>query len=279
MSPTALLALVAVGFAVGFLAGLVGIGGGVLIVPFLYLFYGHAGWSGVELPLSLQATVAHATSLLVIVPTAVAGTLTYARSRLVVWRAVLPIAAFSTVAATAGALVATRIPSQYLKLGFGVFLIFTAVQLMRQRGAHVTDRPVRAGLGVAALTGTAVGLLSALLGVGGGLVAIPLLLYVMRLQIEQVAATSLAIVAFAATAGSLTYMAAGMPATMPAGSIGLVHVAAALPMLPGAMLAARWGARANQRLDAARLRPLFAVLFGLLGARLLIANVLVLIGG
>jgi uncharacterized protein len=272
MTLAALLALALVGIAVGFLAGLVGIGGGVLTVPFLYLFYEHATWSGVLLPEGMQATVAHATSLFIIVPTAIIGTATYARAGLVAWRAALPIAGFSVLAAGAGALLGAHVAQELLKLGFGVFLLFTAVQLSRHRRT-APGGPARLGLPIMVTTGVLVGLLSALLGVGGGLVAIPLLLGVVRLEVEKVAATSLAIVVVAAGAGTITYMSvgAGMP-QLPAGSIGFVHVAAALPMLPGAMLAARWGARVNQRLDARRLRLVFALLFTLLGARLIIGN-------
>jgi uncharacterized protein len=123
-----------------------------------------------------------------------------------------------------------------------------------------------------------VGLFSALLGVGGGLVAIPLLLYVVRLGVERLAATSLAIVVVAATSGTLTYVVSGLGAAqLPVGSVGYVHVAAALPMLPGAMLAARFGARLNQRLDPRQLRWAFAVLFLLLGGRLLVNNLGVLV--
>jgi uncharacterized protein len=278
MTVAALLALAVVGCAVGFLAGLVGIGGGVLIVPFLYFFYGHAGWSGVSLPQELHATVAHATSLFIIVPTAVAGTLTYARARLVAWRAVWPIAAFSIASASVGAIVATRMPQEALRLGFGVFLLFTALQLVSQRRGGSTRAEIRLGLPLAAVTGLLVGLLSALLGVGGGLVAIPLLLHVVRLDITEVAATSLAIVVVAATAGTLTYMVAGSGTVgLPAGSVGFVHVAAGLPMLPGAMLAARLGARLNQQLDPRALRLTFAALFVVLGARLVIGNASVLL--
>jgi uncharacterized protein len=250
----------------------VGIGGGVLIVPFLYFFYGHAGWSGVDLAQALHATVSHATSLFIIVPTAVVGTLTYARAGLVAWRAAWPIAAFSVAAAAAGALVASRVPQEVLRFGFGVFLLFTAVQLVSQRRGAVAGE-LRLTLALSGLTGILVGLLSAVLGVGGGLVAIPLLLYVVRLDVEQVAATSLAIVVAAATAGTLTYIAAGTGAAgLPPGSLGYVHVAAALPMLPGAMIAARFGAKLNQRLDPRRLRWTFAVLCVVLGARLVVAN-------
>jgi uncharacterized protein len=278
MTVAALLALAAVGFGVGFLAGLVGIGGGVLIVPFLYFFYGDAGWSGVVLPEELHATVSHATSLFIIVPTAVVGTLTYARAGLVAWRAVTPIAAFSVLAAAGGAVVAASVPQQVLRFGFGVFLLFTAVQLVRPRRVEPAGA-TRLNLPIAALTGALVGLLSALLGVGGGLVAIPLLMYAVRLNVEQIAATSLAIVVVAATAGTLTYVLAGLgTADLPRGSLGFVHIAAALPMLPGAMLAARWGAKLNQRLDPRTLRITFAVLFAFLGGRLVLNNVGALLG-
>ncbi|HEX6308861.1 MAG TPA: sulfite exporter TauE/SafE family protein [Longimicrobiales bacterium] len=273
MTAAALLALIVVGFAVGFLAGLVGIGGGVLIVPFLYFFYGHSDWSGVSMPEVLHAPVAHATSLLIIVPTAVAGTVTYARSHLVAWRVVLPIALFSMVLAALAATIATRLPPELLKVAFGTFLLLTAAQLLTTPASRTTG-PQRSGLLLAAVTGAAVGVFSALLGVGGGLVAIPLLIYVLRLDIRFVAATSLAIVAFAATAGTLTYMLTGARiAGLPAGHVGYVHVYAALPMLPGAILAARWGAKLNQRLGAKRLRWVFALLFAVLGADLIIRHV------
>lgn len=279
MTAAALLALIAVGFAVGFLAGLVGIGGGVLIVPFLYFFYAHAAWSGVSLPTGLHATVAHATSLFIIVPTALAGTATYARNGLVAWRTALPVALFSMVFAAVAATLATRMSPQLLKVAFGTFLMFTGIQLLTRRSSSVAGPP-RENLFAAGATGALVGIFSALLGVGGGLVAIPMLMYVVRLDIRHVAATSLAIVAFAATAGTLAYMFTGADtAGLPAGHVGYVHIAAALPMLPGAVLAARWGARLNQRLDARKLRWIFALLFATLGANLVIRNLPLLLNG
>lgn len=279
MTLAALLALIVVGFAVGFLAGLVGIGGGVLIVPFLYFFYSHAAWSGIAMPLPLQATVAHATSLFIIVPTALAGTATYARHGLVAWRTALPVAVFSMLMAALAATVATRMPPELLKVAFGTFLVFTGIQLIARRATSAQGAQ-RTGILFAGLTGALVGLFSALLGVGGGLVAIPLLMYVMRLDIRFVAATSLAIVACAATAGTLTYMLTGVGMSgLPSGHVGYVHLAAALPMLPGAILAARWGARLNQRLDARRLRWIFAVMFAGIGANLVIRHLPLLLNG
>ncbi|HUF51149.1 MAG TPA: sulfite exporter TauE/SafE family protein [Longimicrobiales bacterium] len=278
MTLAALLALAAVGFAVGFVAGLVGIGGGVLIVPFLYFFYGHSPWSGMVLDPSLHGVVASATSLFIIIPTAAAGMATYARAGLVAWRPVLPIGVPAAAAAMLSALIAARIPAPLLKIFFGCFLLFTAAQLVGRSDVSLPGRPERHNLVLSALTGFAVGSFSALLGVGGGLVAIPLLMYVIRLDVARLAATSLAIVMFAATAGTVTYMVIGHGVPLlPRGYVGYVHIAAALPMIPGAMLAARWGAQVNQQMDATHLRWLFAALFLLMGLRIIFTNVMPLL--
>jgi uncharacterized membrane protein YfcA len=273
MGATVLLALFGVGLAVGFLSGLVGIGGGVLIVPFLYFFYAHPGWSGTAVPGGLEAAIAHATSLFIIVPTAIRGTIAYHRSKVVAWRVALPVAVASAVAAVAGARTALALPEAVLKLLFGLLLITSGVQLIRKPETGVR-RDRRVTVLRSATTGVLVGLLSAMLGVGGGLVAIPMLIYVVGLEITQVAATSLAIVTFAATSGMITYVVSGWGATgLPPGSLGFVHVAAALPMLAGSVISVRWGAVANQRLPARTLRMMFAILFILLGIKLLVENV------
>ncbi|HSJ14024.1 MAG TPA: sulfite exporter TauE/SafE family protein [Longimicrobiales bacterium] len=274
MTAAALGALVGVGIVVGFVSGLVGIGGGVLIVPFLYFFYSNPTFAGVLVPLQAQTTMAHATSLFIMVPTAVVGTITYARRGVVVWRAAVPVALFSMLGAAAGAQLAPRLSALLLQMGFGTFLLVTAADLAFGR-RHGVAGELQATLPRAALTGVLVGLLSALLGVGGGLVAIPLMMRLMHVPLARVAATSLAIVAAAALSGATSYMLAtpGMSG-LPDGRIGWVHVLAALPILAAAMITVRLGARANQRLQARSLRVLFAILFGALGLRLIILNVL-----
>ena len=267
-----LLSLAVAGLAVGFLSGLVGIGGGVLIVPLLYFFYGHAGWSGVAVPADLEVVIAHATSLFVIVPTSMLGTWTYQRAGAVDWRAALPMAAFSVVAALVGTQLAPSIPAELLKLGFGLLLLLSGARLVRggdERPAGETRPHILMG----AFAGAAVGLMSALLGVGGGIIAIPILVYLMRLPLEEVAATSMAVIVFTALAGVAGYAVAGRgEAGLPSGSVGYVHIVAGLPILVGSLLAVAAGARANQRLDTGKLRILFGVLFVVLGLRLVVGN-------
>lgn len=272
MDAGVLLALAGSGLAVGFLSGLIGIGGGVLIVPLLYFFYGHPGWSGVVVGADLHAVIAHATSLFVIVPTSALGTWTYHRVGAVAWRVALPIALFSILAAVAGSLVAPLIPVPALKVGFGLLLVFSGARLLLP-GRGLADRPLRTSLWAGAAGGLAIGFLSALLGVGGGVIAIPILVYLVGLRLDHVAATSMAIIMFTALAGVLTYAVSGLGTRgLPPGSAGYVHLLAGLPILVGSMAAVPLGARANQRLGDRRLRQLFGVLFILLGLQLVVGN-------
>jgi uncharacterized protein len=285
LSVAVLASLAAVGVAAGFLAGLVGIGGGVLMVPFLYFFYGHVSWSGVSVPAELHVTLAHATSLFIIVPTAVLGTVSYARAGLVSWRAALPIAVTSLIGAQFGVALALLAPGELLQLAFGTLLLFYGIQLARRRtprqpGAAVPDVTGEDGVGAGSnarsgslvalgAVGLVVGAVSALMGVGGGLVAVPLLIHVARIGIRRVAATSLAIVCFAAPAGAIAYIVRGWgEAGLPPGSAGYVHAAAAVPMLLGSLVAVRLGTRVNQAMETDTLRRIFAAALMLLGVRL-----------
>ncbi|HLU26470.1 MAG TPA: sulfite exporter TauE/SafE family protein [Longimicrobiales bacterium] len=273
MSVFAFLALVGVGLAAGFLAGLIGIGGGVLMVPFLYFFYGSGVWSGVEVAPSLAPIVAHATSLCIIVPTAALGAWSHHRAGLVVWRVAIPIAVGAMVAAVFGARLAPALPGEALKLGFGVVLVAAGLQLIFGRRVESGTAERRVGLAVTVPVGMAVGLLSALMGVGGGLVGVPLLVYVVRLDLHRVAATSLAVVAFAAAAGAGTYMVSGAGVLgRPEGSVGYVHLWAALPLAIGALAAVRVGTAVNWRMPTQRLRSIFAIFFMLMGVNLIVDN-------
>jgi uncharacterized protein len=180
---------------------------------------------------------------------------------------------FSMAAAVLATRITPLVPAEGLKLGFGTLLTVSGIQLLRP-GRPTPDAPVGNHLvWLGAVGGLAVGALSALLGVGGGLVAIPILVYVMGVRLEQVAATSLAIVVFTATAAVVGYAASG-PAhgLMPPGSLGYIHYMAGLPILATTVLSVRLGTRVNQRLSTRALRLMFGVFFVLLGLRLVMEN-------
>ena len=278
MSLAALALSLAFGVLVGLLSGLVGIGGGAIMVPFLYLVFAAPSFSGVAFEPQHEAIVAHATSLLVIVPTALSGVRTYQKSSLIDWSVVLPMAGGAVVAAIGGAFLAELLPGPVLKAGFGLSLFLMGARMLwpAAPGSAKTSRepgePLRPVVSI--LCGCGVGLFSALMGVGGGLVAIPLLIYVVGLELSHVAATSIGLVVFAAVSGTITYVIGGWGTPgLPPGTVGYVFAPAALALMPGSIVGARWGALLNQRLNAGLLKVIFGALFLIEGAELLVSNV------
>ncbi|MEN8373867.1 MAG: sulfite exporter TauE/SafE family protein [Gemmatimonadota bacterium] len=255
--------LLATGAAVGLVSGLAGIGGGVLMVPLLYAYYDVVG-------ADVPSAVAHATSLAVIAPTALHGALRFARYDLVAWRAALAMGGGAAAAALPAALLAARVPDPALRAGFALFLLLTAARmaLPYRRRDDATDRAPGATSALVA-AGVLVGTLSALLGVGGGVVAIPLLYNVGRLPLRQLAPTSLAVIAPAAATGAITYAlsAGGAPAL--GWSLGMVDVGAAAALVAGSLPLVAAGARLNIRVPEPALRVGLAVLLAGVAARLL----------
>lgn len=279
MTGTALLVTVLVGGVVGFVSGLLGIGGGVLIVPFLYVLLDASTWAGVDSGAGNPAAMAHATSLAVILPTALAGIRAHCRGGMLAVRPLVPLGVGAAALAAVGAFTASHLPSRALQGAFSVLLVvvgFRLLGLLRLGRSPSATGDVGVGDGARWSTpglvaaGGGVGYLSALLGIGGGVVAIPLLLVGARVPVERVAGASLVVVLFAAVGGVLAYgLLGGGASGSPPGSWGYVFLPAAIAMVPGAVVCAPFGARLNHRLNAATLRRLFGFLLLALGARLL----------
>lgn len=240
------------------------------MVPFLYLLYGR-----LHVDPSHATVLAHATSLMVIVPTAVRGLMDFRGTGLVQWRAALPLAVTAAVAAVATAQVATRLPGEALRIGFGLFLLTVATDLLL-RTSHHDDMPETGGRHTigAALLGIPVGALSAALGVGGGIPATMGMHYVLQMPFRVIAPTSLAIITVTGLAGSVSYLfqpTGGLPFGWVVGHVDFLH---GLPLAIGAVLTAPVGVRLFRSASVQTLRRVFGVLLLVLGLDLIVENLL-----
>ena len=212
---------------IGVSLGLLGGGGSILTVPILVYAAGLAPKDGI------------ATSLLVVGVTSLAAMLTHARGGRVAWRVGVLFGAASMVGAYAGGRVAHFLPAQGLLAGFTLMMIVTAVAMMRPRRdtgpAQVTELR-GAALVRASAIGVAIGLLTGVIGAGGGFVIVPALVLLSGLPMRTAVGTSLLVIAmnsFAGFAGSLSH------ATIH-GSLALaVTFASVVGSLAGAALAGR----------------------------------------
>jgi uncharacterized protein len=163
--PTDWLAFALIGLAAGFLSGLFGVGGGILIVPALVL------------TARFDQRLAAGTSLAAIVPTSLVGVVSYAVTGNVDWIVALILAAGAVIGAQIGTHLLATLPKRAVQWGFIVFLVVVIVSLfliVPSRDAAVDLNPLTiAGL---VLMGLIVGTLSGLLGIGGGVVIVPVLI-------------------------------------------------------------------------------------------------------
>ncbi len=191
LSTRRVLIATATGLAAGFLAGLFGVGGGVLIVPALVIVLGFG------------QRLAQGTSLAAIVPIAVVGVFGYARSGSVDWAAAVILAAAAAVGALIGTRWLHRLSQRALRLVFLAFLLVTALSLFRGVGsgtARTALDPVAAA-GLAAI-GLVAGVIAGLLGVGGGIVMVPALVLLLSVPIAVAKGTSLAVIVPTAVVGT-----------------------------------------------------------------------------
>ncbi len=251
------------GVLAGGLAGLFGVGGGLVIVPVLVWIF-----TARQFPPAHIMPLALGSSLAIIVFTALSSVIAHHRRQAVQWRVVMRLAPGVMVGALAGGGLAQWLGSGTLRWLFGGFELVVALQLaLRYQPSGQHRLPGVWGMGVA---GGVIGGVSALLGVAGGTLTVPFLL-LCQTPMAQAVATSSAVGLALAVAGAVGYVAAGWSlADLPSGSAGYVYwpavVAIALFSIPSAPL----GAAMAHRLPPDRLRQGFASVLVLLGAQMLI---------
>ena len=237
----------------GLLAGLFGVGGGVIVVPALILLFGHLGLGG-----GWISHLAVGSSLAAIVGTGGASALAHHRRGGVRWDLVLGLAPGIVLGAGVGALVAGALPEFWLKRAFAVFLAYVGLRMLAppRRHAH-GPMPGRLGL---AVVGGGIGALSALVGIGGGTLTVPFL-GARGLGMRQAVGTSAACGLPIALAGALGFILVGWGREgLPPWSTGFVYWPAVALVLVASIPSAPWGARLAHALPVQGLRRAFGLL-------------------
>lgn len=191
--------LLVIGMASGALGALLGVGGGVILVPALSLLAG----------LELRAAVG--TSLVAVVATSVAGSVVYLRQGLVDVPVAVELQFFAAFGAVGAGLLAPLVPEPPLYFLFALLLLFTASRMWPKRPpANAVDEPVvRHRHLVGAGASLSAGIVAGLLGVGGGILNTPLLHLIFALPFRQAAATSVYIIGITGCGAAMIYLIRG----------------------------------------------------------------------
>lgn len=267
------LLLSAVGIVAGFLAGLFGIGGGAILVPVLYECFRLVG-----VPLEVRMPLCIGTSLAIIIPTAVSSVRAhYARGAVDtnVLRAWGPTALAGVIV---GSVIARYAPEQLFKIVFVVVDFAAAVRflLARESWKFADDLPRGP---VMKVIGFFIGLLSTLMGIGGGLFANLVMTFCGR-PIHQAVATSSGLAVLISIPGALGYVYAGWPvaghypeivALQPPLALGYVSLIGAILVMPTSLLTAPFGVRVAHALSKTTLERAFGCFLLLVGGRFLVS--------
>lgn len=258
----ALAIYLAVGAVAGVLAGLFGIGGGLVIVPMLVAVW---TWQGVDGSVLMQ--LALGTSLASIMFTAVSSFLAHHRRGAVQWSIVRRITAGILAGTYGGSFVAALLPTRGLKLVFVAFLFFVTWQMLTgKRPAASRQLPGMPGM---TLAGVVIGVVSSLVGIGGGTLSVPFMVW-HNVPLHQAIGTSAAIGFPIAVAGTVGYIVHGLGvAGRPEWSLGFVSLPALVGIVLASVVTAPLGVRLAHALPVDRLRKVFALLLLVVGVRML----------
>ena len=246
----------------GFIAGLFGVGGGLTLVPILFMLY-----TAQQFPLDHTMHLALGTSMGTIVFTSISSMRAHHGHGAVRWEIVRGLAPGLVAGTLLGTTLASLIPTRPLAMVFVCIVFYASAQMV----LDFKPKPHRQMPGTAGMlaVGGAIGVLSSLVSAGGGFMSIPFMVFC-NVAIHQAVGTSAALGFPIAVAGTIGYLVAGWGASgLPAGSLGYVYLPGMIGVVAVSMLVAPLGAKTAHKLPVKQLKRAFGVFLALLATKML----------
>jgi len=246
--------LLLTGLLSGMVGGLLGVGGGFLSTPICAEIYPALG-----IPQEILFKIIFGTNFFMISFTALISSFRYHMRRLVLWRGVFPIAAFSIIGAFVGVMFAASVSNIVLKRLFGIFLLFVAVRMFFDYKVETEKNP-SFNFPALAFVGFSTAMISTMIGIGGGIITIPIMIFLLHYPIRKAPGTSSSIIIFTSIAGMIGYAVSGWnDPLVPEKSFGYVYLDLGFPLMLGAIIGAPIGTWINARISTRRLRQVFGI--------------------
>jgi len=256
--------LLATGVVVGFAGGLLGLGGAFIMTPVQYLIFTAMG-----VPTDIAIKLAFGTSLLVVLPLAASGAWRHSIKGAVWWKAAFIMGGIGLVGAFGGATLAAHLPGAALKIAFGAVILLSAIRMLTARQPKIEVEP-RDNPWLWAAWAIPIGIISGILGIGGGVLLIPVLVLAIRSRMHNAVATSLAVMIFTSAGGAIGYLVNGLGVPgLPAYSIGYINLASWFLLAVTSVGMAQVGAITAHRLPARQLKYIFIVVMFYMGLKML----------
>ncbi len=256
------LAMMATGCVAGLLAGLLGVGGGIVIVPVFYFVLEMLG-----VPSATAILVATGTSLLAIVPTSISSIKAHHGRGNIDWLLVKRWAPFMVVGVIAGSALATQVDGKLISGLFGIIALLVAMNMLFRANAKplMASLPNTAGQGAMA---SSIGFFSVMIGIGGGTIGVPML-SACNYPSHKAVGTAAVFGLLISLPGATAMLLANTPSDAPQATVGLVNLAGFMCIVPLTVLLAPVGAKLGAKLDSVMLKRVFALFLCISGSRML----------
>ena len=256
------IAMLAAGAAGGFVAGLLGVGGGIVIVPVLDLLLGRLG-----IPDEWRMHVAVATALATVIPTSISSTRAHHARGSVDWGLARRWAVPMLLGSFGGSLVAAQLPSRVLAAVFGFACVLIALKMLLPLDhVRLAKSPPRGASGWA--IASVIGSVSSMMGIGGGSLSVPTMTLAGE-SIHRAVGTAAFFGFVISVPGTLGYLLARPEAALPTATVGLVSIVGLMFLAPATILTAPLGARTAHTMSRRTLTLTFGGFMSVVAARML----------
>lgn len=259
-----IVALLATGIGVGFASGLLGVGGCFIMIPVQFWVYTAMG-----MPVDIAVKLAFGTNLFVVLPTAMSGAWGHHRKGAVWWKAALILGGCGSIGAYVGATIASYTPGSILKIIFGAAILAGGIRMLTARPPKVTEEPKESPwLWVA--WGIPLGIVTGLIGIGGGVLMVPIMVLALKFKIHQAVGSSTAMMILTSLGGLVGYIVNGLGvAGIASPHLGYVHIWSWLALAATSILTAQVGAMTAHKLPAKQLRWIFIAVMFYMGLKMI----------
>lgn len=247
--------LILTGVTVGFITGLLGVGGGFILVPIIFFLLLNMG-----IDPTLAIRIAFGTSLAIILPTAISSAYGHYRKKQVQIKASVFLGISGFLGGVTGGYVATHAPEDILKTIFGLVMLFVAIRLLFFQ-EPIQHREKIENILIFLLVGFTAGVMSGLIGIGGGIILIPVMVLIMGYSMKEASGTSSAVIIITSLGGIISYILNGLQVLgLPPYSLGYINLLQVLVIIIFSIPMAQIGAWASCKLPDKVLRYILVTL-------------------
>ncbi|RLJ01711.1 MAG: sulfite exporter TauE/SafE family protein [Candidatus Aenigmatarchaeota archaeon] len=259
-----ILALLITGALVGLVSGMLGVGGCFIMIPVQYWVLTAMG-----IDPTIAIRVAFGTNLLVVFPTALSGSIRHHKKEVVLWRQAIILGLTSIAFTFAGAWVASNLPGSVLKIIFGSAILLGALRMATAHPIRVEGEPHANPLTYIFL-GAVFGFVTGLVGIGGGVLMVPLMVIFLNYHMHEAVGTSTAVMIFTSLGGAIAYMIYGLNVSgLPPYSVGYINLLQWILLAGTSIPMAQVGAHTAHRIHPKSLKWVFIIVMVYMGLKMI----------